>query len=126
MSEKPRHLDMLRDVHLPKELKKAKEIFVAAGIPCETFPRGGGLAPWLKLGLPERDVYVSYQYNRVVSTEKIPGFSCATAGLGEFEYYVNLDEKEPIAEAEVSATNIPVVEADQTPEPPKIKKIRVQ
>ena len=126
MSEKPRHLNMLREVHLPKELKKAKDAFETAGLPFQTFSRSDGLAPWLKLALPEGDVYVAYRYNRIVATERIPGFKCTTAGLGEFDYYVDISE--PTSPEEESS---PIVDTEETPapeavEPPPQKKIRVQ
>ena len=126
MSEKPRHLNMLREVHLPKELKKAKDAFGRAGLPFETFARGNGLEPWLKLKLPEGDVFVAYQYKRVVSTEKIPGFKCSTAGLGEFEYYVDIHETTSPEESENRSEETHDSEPPETPEPPQKKKIRVQ
>ena len=85
------------EARLPQQLKNAKDKFQSAGLVCETSSRGEGLEPWLKVALPESDVYVAHQYNRIISTERIPGFNCTTAGLGEFEYYVDLgDERQSV------------------------------
>lgn len=81
------------EARLPEQLKDAKDKFQSAGLVCETYSRGEGLEPWLKVALPGGDVYLAHQYNRIVSTERIPGFNCTTAGLGEFEYYVDLGDE---------------------------------
>ncbi len=52
--------------------------------------RGTGLEPYLKIALQTGDVYVAHYYGHIVSTDRIPGFNTTTAGLGEFEYYVQV------------------------------------
>ena len=78
------------DTRLPQQLRDARDKFQSAGLTCETFSRGEGQDAWLKVMLPGRDVYVAYQYNRVVATDRIDGFPASTAGLGEFEYYIEV------------------------------------
>lgn len=86
----PKQMAAVEVAPLGPELKAAEVKFLQAGLPCEIISRGAGLEPWLKLALPTGDVHVAHQYNRIVSTDRIPGFNTSTAGLGEFEYYVEV------------------------------------
>lgn len=74
---------------LEPQLQAAREKFEGLGIACETFKRGGNLAPWLKVVVDGQEVYVAYQYGKLVSTDLIPGVQTTAAGLGEFEYYLH-------------------------------------
>ena len=120
MNEKPRDLNLLRDALLAKktkaesqspvsesvinaldaqvemaplspQLKAAEAAFLKTGLACEIVSRGAGLEPYLKLKFEDKEVYVAHHYGHIVSTDRIPGFNTSTAGLGEFEYYVQIE-----------------------------------
>ena len=77
---------------LEPQLQDAREKLEKLGFECEVFRRGGNLAPWLKVKTENQEVYVAYQYNKIVSTGRLPRVRTETAGFGEFEYYLVLPE----------------------------------